>query len=992
MKRSTRAVEMTQKYRTGGVLLALAVLLSVIFLSYRLATFGNANQIILYAFKPMLQNGPLNMLSMLERCAWGIFAGTIISMLFLVVPQCRAALFLLYSWCFLLVFDAAHPFSGTRFYLWEGVFWLLIFASWVVAAFLYFRDFEAAVFDDPIRLHFLDGLLNRVQAFGSLFQERATPRDIFLLIAFALGAYYLFGLILWHRMPLGHDTFQYMQLQYVSLNERVSKGVLPLWAPFLTKGTVNNWWILMTSHLVADIYYVIAPAIRWINDYYLFFFATYCDELIFAIGSIALACELYETIWAVFFAVTAAVFSTVWMYQIWWNFRLYCWLPFSFYFFLRFLRTGRWRHFLLFCLIAPLNFFASLPYFIAPISLTEFLFCIFSSIAIWPEVKSGLITSSQTKGWVRSLLKGLSALAVSGALMGILYLFLRSFGAEAIALHHFGRDTSGAVTEIAFLSYGPDIGWNKFLALLTGFSDSSLDQTCYVGLCTCIFALLSLYYYWRKNPAISRLSHAFLVLVVLSASFSTGGMVSKLAYRYWPTMKLFRYIGLTGGIAKLFLIFYAAFGLDLLAKSLASNSAKREELRVVLVILVALLCFKFLSIQQMFDSSSDLKSRLQQALSAWNGASLVIIWLPVLFLIAALRKRSADARVGFGVLALFSLVHFIDLVGYRATQDAILGSAVTPDLVDTFRFYDYSFMPERSQNYLSNWRFASLQHAIFREFQDIYRVRDHIAESKNGEPTTFAENIRWRFGGIHWTENSFFYFDPCRSLGNVPDRLDSVDEFYSVYQSAHPDVDLETPMPQQTAFLKIVGCGYPKLQVFKRIYLVPDKTLLRLLLASSAYQGDVLFSSDGFASPAAKTYLNDANVLHENDRVDASLRVEAFNSNGIRLSVDNPRKSPAILFYSDAWHRGWKAIVNGVERPIYAANLGFKAVEIPAGASKVEFYYSPPFVRVVLWTFIGFNIMMTFVLFGTIFSPCFSVVRNNSIELKSGQSIENNTT
>ena len=48
-----------------------------------------------------------------------------------------------------------------------------------------------------------------------------------------------------------------------------------------------------------------------------------------------------------------------------------------------------------------------------------------------------------------------------------------------------------------------------------------------------------------------------------------------------------------------------------------------------------------------------------------------------------------------------------------------------------------------------------------------------------------------------------------------------------------------------------------------------------------------------------------------------------------------------ILVLSDTYYPGWRAFVDGVERPILRANHVFRAVVIPAGAQEVVFSYEP---------------------------------------------------
>ncbi len=52
-----------------------------------------------------------------------------------------------------------------------------------------------------------------------------------------------------------------------------------------------------------------------------------------------------------------------------------------------------------------------------------------------------------------------------------------------------------------------------------------------------------------------------------------------------------------------------------------------------------------------------------------------------------------------------------------------------------------------------------------------------------------------------------------------------------------------------------------------------------------------------------------------------------------------------ILVLSDTYYPGWRAFVDGVERPILRANHVFRAVVIPAGAREVVFSYEPDSFR-----------------------------------------------
>jgi hypothetical protein len=67
----------------------------------------------------------------------------------------------------------------------------------------------------------------------------------------------------------------------------------------------------------------------------------------------------------------------------------------------------------------------------------------------------------------------------------------------------------------------------------------------------------------------------------------------------------------------------------------------------------------------------------------------------------------------------------------------------------------------------------------------------------------------------------------------------------------------------------------------------------------------------------------------------------------IRLEVDC--KAPEFLVIAQAHYPGWKARVNGIEKPVYRANYAFSAIEMQRGLNLVDFSYEPESFRLGLW-------------------------------------------
>ena len=75
-------------------------------------------------------------------------------------------------------------------------------------------------------------------------------------------------------------------------------------------------------------------------------------------------------------------------------------------------------------------------------------------------------------------------------------------------------------------------------------------------------------------------------------------------------------------------------------------------------------------------------------------------------------------------------------------------------------------------------------------------------------------------------------------------------------------------------------------------------------------------------------------------------------SSAIRFDIDNggfsatvSRDKSNLVFFSVPYDEGWSATVNGQTAEIVKANIGFMAVEVPAGVSEIRFDYTPPYLN-----------------------------------------------
>lgn len=81
--------------------------------------------------------------------------------------------------------------------------------------------------------------------------------------------------------------------------------------------------------------------------------------------------------------------------------------------------------------------------------------------------------------------------------------------------------------------------------------------------------------------------------------------------------------------------------------------------------------------------------------------------------------------------------------------------------------------------------------------------------------------------------------------------------------------------------------------------------------------------------------------------VAARARIVSRTPTEIRLRVT--RRGPSWLVACQTWFPGWRATVNGVERPVRLANYAFQAIELDSGENEVVLWYAPDSWRLGLW-------------------------------------------
>ncbi len=736
---------------------------------------------------------------------------------------------------------------------------------------------------------------------------------------------FLAGMGLCRRIPAYHDGFGYFGLQYYFLNGAVTSGEVPQWIPYMTQGTVANWWYAIQGNLflnAASLLGMATGALKPVNFLALFYAGVAFDMLVLLLGTWLLARRFLRSTAAVFFTTVAVAGPCIWMDQPWFNFHFLYAIPLLLELVHRFLEQGSWWYLLLALNLLALQTIGNLPYFAPVTALVLFLYFALYALINAREQIDSLRRLRWGAPFVVTVVLGVGGLVAA-------HLILEA-GTGEIAYFNPGRGVDARVQLDTFLTYGGEITKRKWAEIFLGVSPS-LDNTLYMGMLAVPLLAAGFCFGVRRQSA------HLPALAGLLFLFGLGGFVAARAYHWWPLMGYYRHIGLTGCLTRLFLCFVAGSGFEVLFVG-REGTEGRGLARLAgvfaagMVLLAAGLFY--------LSSRPAVAERLLEAMHTHAPTKLYAInpAFPILFDPPVLRSRLfLSALVALLCAALLAarwlagkpnhrpalivaalLLTTGDVYLYKSGEARLRTAALPPSDLSLTAFQEMPYHPRRTTSFFA----------------------------PNPRVSIFLRDLA--FPGIrHWCTNPFAFVDEAGSSFRTDHWLRPLDRLLRAF-AGQSLTDPTGPPPgcggfgpmtfplQSPAARKLGGVDADKVQFFRTAHRLRDEKAMATLMADSRYQGNALFVT---ATPGEEGEQPDPACLQDDDRLTLDYAVERFDSNHLEVTVHNTTGAPVWLLYSDVWHPGWRATVDGQRVFVHRAALAYKAVQVPPGQSRVHFSF-----------------------------------------------------
>jgi hypothetical protein len=378
-----------------------------------------------------------------------------------------------------------------------------------------------------------------------------------LVAAAGIAAVTMFlGLLLLHGRFPAHDTRADYECFHIFYNSLLQYHELPLWFSGMQYGVPADLDLLI--HLSTAQF--LAAGVGWLlhvrNTLALFYAAGQIEVFVLGFGGFLLGRSLFRRLAPTVLLVTSLLFSTFYLWQIYWDFRIFVWMPLALYFFHRFARMQEPRSLLAVGVCLVVGMIGQNPYIGLPFVLVVALL---SVGLLWetgvfdaPVEFLQALWRALRHDWLAAGLLMAACVILAGA-----WLSIGLHALDYVQLAAPDREANGRVGLDKFLGYGFNAGFGKLLELLFA-TPSNMDARFFTGYLNLVFFFFAVI--WARRKMVLVLVAATGLLVLLSVGEAT--MMPALLYYLVPGADRFRHIGLLLPIARCMMFLVAAFGLE----------------------------------------------------------------------------------------------------------------------------------------------------------------------------------------------------------------------------------------------------------------------------------------------------------------------------------------------------------------------------------------------------------------------------------------------
>ncbi|MFH0753222.1 MAG: hypothetical protein V2A70_01500 [Candidatus Omnitrophota bacterium] len=721
---------------------------------------------------------------------------------------------------------------------------------------------------------------------------------VFLSLSAIITSLYIF-LVVQHRLPIAHDTGQYLQFQYIYFNEIAQHHSFPHWFPFVQQGYVGNHYASPQYMILSPISYLLAFLGKGVNYLYVFYAGVWFDEIFFMIGLLLLGSVFYQRRATLFFVGLTAFGSTIWYPQIFWGMHLFYFIPMVLFCFHQFLNEKNIYYLIGAFLVFWLGFIGNALYinvFVAFVLLVYgaalFLFSNAARGAWWDA-------------WAKIKMVHVLALVSLGVLIG-LSLYYAKFADDQIISFVPGRTAGNRVSLDVFLQYGGAIDIRKYLSFFNRAEARFLtaDVQLYSGFAMAFLAIIGLFFSRVK------MRWPIAVTALIMVLFSSATFISQIFYYCFPFGFVCRHIGLTATVTKLFVILLAGFGADVVFTCLKNDKYRQGIFWGGLFFLFVFLCRGF----NVSESDPFLLLGIKER--------HVLDMLRYILLAGVLGVGVAGWR-GLkyrykALVVIFLAVVTLELFTYKYAKTVDTMPRVSTEALGLFKPVDYAFPMLRT--------LTTMEHA-----KDSERM-------KTFWPLLQEEERLGRLWSVYNTMETFFFVDTLQSNFRSDYALVPVKSFFTAALAAPPQV-------QEKVYLQQAGVLANKVGVFSQLNYAADDKELAQIFNGLVYKANSLWTT---ADQVKKIVDLKARLFvfekpeSTGGNVPAKIEVKKFSFNEIVMDVDvqGEQGRPYFLYYASAYHPFWKVRVDGRDQAVLKVNMAYKAVVIPSGHCEVVFYFS----------------------------------------------------